>query len=670
MNLYFNKKSLFVNLLFSLSFLISAIPAMGDGELPPQHQCTGTESGGVCGTGNSIVNGVGSAFSGIRDGVKGLFKDGAGTPGAGGASDAAGAADTGGGSALANCGPNATQLETYGQNLIKFCKTALTSCEGSSIGGALILELTTEVSGGTNSARTTANDFKDLVDKGNLAETSVLKVCSTNRDICNKNLPIFQKETKITLSNIPVDLQISCNPQITNYSANIVTKAIKLKNQIDQKIAASLQGVAQGIANGLSADDIIKKLQGNDGNGVTNFLKENKDLLIGGAVGLGAGYLLFGGDDKGGGGGGSSGASAGNYNVEENPDGGQCLNYGQGQKQCYTNEDLSRLCAASNNTSTPTTAYPYPGLAQQQNQTNAMKEAVCTAYKEDTREGGGGDENTCQTHNAEYYKTKACETRLIAQCQNTDYGDCANFNSHYCYGSEETKGNNYCMYREAKDYCENRGGAATSPSCAWLRQMASLGANGGTSCSANIFQADCYPNNFRNQTEMEQTCARMAISQSDPLCKNINNSNLYFSWRNPGSPGGTTVGGGNNSGGSAGNSGELETADNCSQPAMDCALPENRSNGQCVQYYCCMQKNKAAPICQGLSFSTASAGANQSYMNALQNRYPAGSLPSDISSNRNSSIFTSSKSNTANTLCQRAELYDCGSLSGYIPKVK
>lgn len=404
------------------------------------------------------------------------------------------------------------------------------------------------------------------------------------------------------------------------------------------------------------------------------FSMKGAALALGAAGLLKASGVLDKDDDEESGGGGNNGFSITEQSEEDG--GGQCLSYGQNesQKKCYSNSELSAMCykgSAQNQYTAQLNAYAATGMAAN---TQKMEDALCTAFKADTRDGGGGDENTCHTRKPEYYKDEACKSRMISQCQSTEFGDCAVFNSHFCHNEEEEQGqgSNYCVFREASLFCQNSQNSNT-PACAWVRQVRSTMGE-SSSCISNVDQVACYPKTYGSIEALTEACKTMDIITTDPLCKNIANDKTYFSWRNP-----TLPGGGTSSSTGTENDTDITSTQastrSCSQPSVDCAKSEYRDTPACISYYCCKEINSAAPICQSIG-SSGVAGSIKSYGSGKMSissagaaRYPAGSLPTDIISYRGESLFTTTDRNSmATRLCSQGQLYDCGSLRGYVPR--
>ena len=518
----------------------------------------------------------------------------------------------------------------------------------------------------TDGAMDAATTYDSLISTGaathGITRDAFLKLVAECKQIADK----FNQTAEMELGsvNAPTNNLIpaadQCKQNINSFQSAVNNATAPCLTNMMSKVNENGLGEALALKTAKESKGIGDMLKGNMGS-----------LAAGAAIGAGALYLFNSNKDKDKDKAKDGNVSNSSFNVTSNADGGQCVKYDKDKEKCYTNEELSRMCFATS--SANNVAYPFPGLAEQQEQTKRMQEALCTAFKQDTRDGGGGDGKTCYTNKTDYFKDAACESRLTTQCMNTDFGDCAKFNDFYCYNDVEVKGkgSNYCVFRESKAYCDN-GGNSNSPSCTWMRQLEALGTNGGSSCFANINQASCYPNGYETFDATQTACNNLNIMDKDPLCKNINNSATYFSWRNPATPGGSQnlSGDGGGSGGNGGSGNNLETADACVKPTEDCTLPNNRSTPQCVRYYCCQPRNASAPICQSLSIATATSLTSQGSVNTVSasSRYPAGSLPRDVSSYRSESLFTATSGSSIRNLCEQGELYDCGALSGYSPR--
>ncbi|MCB0356504.1 MAG: hypothetical protein KDD40_05825 [Bdellovibrionales bacterium] len=661
-------------------FTISISVAYGDA-LDYQHQYD-SNSPGAIGEGLKKIKNIGS---GVKDSIgRGVDKVGSAFQ-----SDPTGAAGNVPTSSGGSCDTAPARVAQYfqdGKEIINHCHKAIEACNGSESVFADIYALAAQ-QGSEMAAVETTKDSVTNSRLGELLHNGSATTCATSGKQCEYNNQLFQSQLGGIVSESENHwaaqqnkvLQSTCGVTIKNFAKQIAAEAGKNTTYLALKTNENYRGL---LANMQAKDQslyTLKSLKSEDNPGGSSWWKDNAaGLAIGGSVGAAALLLLNQkSDDKSdknsnGDGSGEGNESNNGFSVSKNPDGGQCIKYGKNQEKCYDNDQLSRLCLGTANTST---IYPYPAI-QENAQTNKMKEALCTAFNKDESKGGGADPNACYTFKAEYYKDKGCEKRMLTQCQNSDFADCANFNQYFCYGeSGAGKGSNYCVYREAKDYCENSGASTSSPSCAWMRQMATVGARGSNSCNVNIQQTDCYPDAFNSQAEMQNVCARMAINDKDPLCKNINSAKMYFSWRHPGNSGNSVaLVNYTNSGSTPNTSSTTANINNgsvssCVQPTVDCALPANRSTAQCISYYCCQPNNSAAPICQSLAFATVSSN-HSGFQTSSVSRYPANSLPSDISPVRAKSIISSTSHSMGESLCKSGQLYDCGTLRGYIPRAQ
>ncbi|MCB9026580.1 MAG: hypothetical protein H6625_09710 [Bdellovibrionaceae bacterium] len=564
------------------------------------------------------------------------------------------------------------ELQSAGNELIEKCKSSQRKCEeitaagggATAAKGVNATEATKDADAGKKAAGTQAN----LAGYTAMVAAEAKKACDLQRA---KVLSYIGSDYKLASKNLFESINTAAAQK--DEAANAETcneQALRFDKEVKSELNPCLAIINKiAIENGMTSNAAMQAAQ--ESSGIADMLSSDTGKMLGaGALGaaLGAGAMHFLNKDKDKD---DDDDDNSNFTVNENADGGYCVKYGKDQEKCYDNTQLSQMCFTSSETKQA--SYPYPNVMQNA-QTDKIKEALCTSFKADTRDGGGGDTKTCFTNKAEYFKEQACQSRMLTQCQNTDFGDCAKFNDHYCYNDDqgEGKGTNYCVYREAKSFCEG-GGSPSSPSCTWIKQMADLGTNGDSSCMANINQATCFPNAYGSGEHMGTACTNLGIADKDPLCKNLNNPKTYFSWRNPGSPGSESVASLGSGGLTPLNTTKVVPANACIKPDMDCTLPKNRSAASCVDYYCCNSKNAAAPICQSLTIATAPSLTNSSKklgsnMANSNYRYPAGSLPADVQTYRTESIFTSSGNSAVKQLCAKGELYDCGSLSGYIPK--
>lgn len=561
-------------------------------------------------------------------------------------------------------------VNNAGNNAVRICEESL--AKGNLLEGAGAAGLAEH--GGASldaladsGASQQAAGASDLLGVGKMVHASAGAKYVEAMKICSQQREEFIRQVKVAASSIGPR---KADPQLSAAAVSCEQSLIQFSNAVENRIRPVIaemnrkaQENALGYAINASGSSVSKS--------ISDALGSNMGML---AVGAGLGYLgsqMLGKKDKDGNGDGSGGGNG--FTVSTQESGGQCLSYGKDQEKCYTNSELSSMCFNSGSDNSAMMGY----LANQG--TEKMQKALCNAFMEDTREGAGGHEGTCHIKKPEYWKDQACEARMTAQCQTSEFGDCRLFNSHFCHseGEDLGEGSNYCVYRLALDYCNNGGGGMSSPACAWVRQVNEAGANGGKSCLTDINQPSCFPSAYDSYAALMEACSVMGVGGKDPLCNSIDSSKLFFSWRNPGAP--ESGQGGANSEGSqqAGNSEEnnnaddknLETvADNkCIKPEVNCANIQYRDTPACVDYYCCQPINSASPICRSLSYGTASAGGGG--LGSSANRYPAGSLPSDILTFREESIFTSSTHNSvAQRLCKNGELYDCGALQGVVPR--
>lgn len=599
-------------------------------------------------------------------------------------------ATCGAGASVPRVQPSCNLSETQSQaidtdagahQVVQQCLASYTSCMGGeNAGGAVTADQGNKTSeavantGGQNIADSTGG----LMNVAKMASAAALSHCQSQATLCNTKMTEYQTKlqalatavqppkSKQDTAKIAMACEASLQPQ-----ANAVFAAV---SPCTSGMAAKIQQNGGSYA--------FSAMGANEAFSVGNFLSENGGAIAGMAV-MGGMMSMMGGDSGGGGGGGSGGD--GSFSVSTDPEGGQCLTYGGGQEKCYTNTQLANMCFKDSSSSS--SGGGYGGYGAQQQSTQRMTDALCKAFTADTREGAGGDEETCHPQKEEYYKDEACKARMIAQCQSSEFGDCAKFNSHHCHKSGETtgegegegeeevataaegEGSNYCTYRLAKQYCESGGGNMADPACAWVNQVANTQTGSSSSCLTNIEQTPCYPKAYPNEGSLSQACQTRGIAGKDPVCMSMGNSKMNFSWRYPGHSGGTSTAANGETGSGDGTVNTAATGDTCEQPAMDCATPGNRDKPACIQYYCCFSKNSAAPICQSLGTASVSpVSTSGGLATASANRYPAGSLPSDINPVRNESLFSSNSSSSfINQLCSQGQLYDCGALQGYTP---